>query len=230
MSEKSSAGKAKFSAVTFDLDGTLYPDSRLFFKLTPFVIKNWRLLRAMGAARKHLRKTGEYHGNFYELQAKIMGEILGEDAETIREKTDRLIYRGWEPFFHDMRLFRHLVETLDAFKAKGIRMGILSDFPPVTKLKNMKIEGYWDVALCSEESGRLKPDPLSFLEMADKMGKKPEEMLYVGNKIRYDVDGAIAAGMKAALILPKWRKPPADVAKRAFVFYDYRNLRDYVLQ
>jgi len=91
----------------------------------------------------------------------------------------------------------------------------------------MKIDEYWDVMLCSEESGRLKPDPLSFLELARKMGKKPEEMLYVGNRISYDINGAHAAGMKAALIIPKWKAKPD--ASGAFVFSDYRQLREYVL-
>jgi len=227
LSSSAGAVNAKFSAVAFDLDGTLYPDSRLFFRLIPFLLKNMRLLKAMGKARTKLRKSGAYEGDFYELQARLMGEILNEPPETVREKTDRLIYRGWVPLFKDIKLFPHLRETLDAFRNAGIRMGLLSDFPPVAKLKKMNLAEYWDVMLCSEESGRLKPDPLSFLELAQKMGKKPEEILYVGNRISYDVNGAHAAGMKAALIIPKWKKTPD--ASGAFVFSDYRQLREYVL-
>jgi len=219
--------KARFSAVAFDLDGTLYPDFRLFFRLIPFSLKNYRLLRAMGKARAQMRKTNAYDGDFYGHQARLMGEILGEDAEKVRERTDRLIYRGWVPLFKNIKLFPHLRETLDAFRKAGVRMGVLSDFPPETKLETMKLSQYWDVMLCSEESGRLKPDPVSFLELAGKMGKKPEEILYVGNKLSYDVGGAHAAGMKAALVLPKWKKKPASCG--AFVFSDYRQLRDFVL-
>ena len=224
--------KAKFSAVAFDLDGTLYPEFRLYLRLIPFLGRNHRLLKAMGKARTRLRKTGAYEGDFYELQARLMGEILGESPEKVMEKTERLIYRGWEPFFKNMKLFPHVRETLDAFREAGIPMGLLSDFPPEKKLENMKLAGYWDVMLCSEQSGRLKPDPISFLELAGKMGKKPEEILYVGNKLHYDVDGAHAAGMKAALILPRWKRRPAasrSSDKEAFVFYDYRQLRDFVL-
>jgi putative hydrolase of the HAD superfamily len=201
-------GSAKFSAVAFDLDGTLYPDSRLFLRIIPSVIKNLRLLKAMGKARGKLRKSGAYAGDFYQQQAQLMAEILGEDAERIKEKTERLIYRGWEPMFKKIRLFPHVRETLDAFRRAGIQMGLLSDFPPLIKLQNIKLTEYWDVMLCSEQSGRLKPDPLSFLELAQKMGKKPHDILYVGNKVEYDVEGAHAAGMHAALILPWWKKTP----------------------
>jgi len=223
------AANVKFSAVAFDLDGTLYPDSRLFFRLLPFLCKHLRLLKAMGKARSQLRKSGAYEGDFYELQARLMGEILGEDPKTVKEKTDRLIYRGWEPLFNDIKLFPHVRETLDSFRASGIQMGLISDFPPETKLKNMKLDGYWDVTLCSERSGRLKPDPVSFLDMAREMGKKPEEILYIGNKLRYDVEGAHAAGMKAALILPRWKKCPRTPSPPDFVFSDYRKLHDYVI-
>jgi len=222
-------GSAKFSAVAFDLDGTLYPDSRLFFRLIPFVLKNFRLMRAMGKARSSLRKSGEYAGDFYQQQARLMAEILEEDAERVKEKTERLIYRGWEPLFKKVRLFPHVRETLDAFRRAGIRLGLLSDFPPLTKLQNINLAGYWDATLCSEQSGRLKPDPLSFLELAQKMGKEPHEILYVGNRVEYDVQGAHAAGMHAALILPWWKKRPDVTGQPFFVFSDYRQLRDYVL-
>ncbi|MCL2380540.1 MAG: HAD family hydrolase [Treponema sp.] len=226
------AARARFAAVAFDLDGTLYPDRRLFLRLVPFLLKNHRLLKAMGRARDRLRKSAEYEGDFYGLQARLMGEILGEDAEIVREKADRLIYRGWEPFFTGMKLFPHLRETLDAFRSAGIPMGILSDFPPETKLKNMGLAEYWDVMLGSEESGRLKPDPLSFLELARRMGQNPQDILYVGNKSGYDVAGAHAAGMKAALIIPWWKKRLAASGGPVpdFAFSDYRQLRDFVIQ
>ncbi|MCL2374112.1 MAG: HAD family hydrolase [Treponema sp.] len=230
MSTSSSAGipSPKFSAVAFDLDGTLYPDFRLFCRLIPFSLRNHRLLGAMGKVRAYLRKSGAYEGDFYDLQARLMGEILNEAPDKIREKTDRLVYRGWEPLFRNIRLFPHARETLDAFRSAGIPMGLLSDFPPAKKLEYMNLAEYWDVALCSEAAGRLKPDPASFLDLAEKMGKNPQDMLYVGNKLGYDVKGAHAAGMKAALILPAWKKRPASPTP-FFVFSDYRQLRDYVL-
>lgn len=221
--------KPRFSAVAFDLDGTLYPASGLYVRLVPFLLKNQRLLRVMGRVRNRLRKSGAYSGDFYELQAHLMGEVLGEPSEIVKEKTERLIYRGWEPFFKTIKLFPHLRETLDAFRGAGIPMGLLSDFPTEGKLQNMGLADYWNATHCSEQSGRLKPDPLSFLELAEKMGERPENMLYVGNNPRYDVKGAAAAGMSAALILPRWRKCPAALRKAAFVFHGYRQLRDYVL-
>jgi putative hydrolase of the HAD superfamily len=129
------------------------------------------------------------------------------------------------------------METLAALRKRGITLGLLSDFPPETKLKNLKIFEYWDTVVCSEQAGYLKPDPAPFLEMAKRMGAPPEQILYVGNSIAYDVAGAHKAGMKAALVravpfLPGREKPPStapDVRIADFIFSDYRQLLDYML-
>jgi HAD superfamily hydrolase (TIGR01549 family) len=217
----------KFPAVAFDLDGTLYPNYGLNVRLVPFILKEQRLLRAFGKARTILRKSGRgAGGNFYEEQAKIVGEILGESTEEVKEKVEKLIYRGWEDHFKKIRLFPHVTETLDALRKNGITLGLLSDFPPDTKLKNLGIFDCWDVIVSSEQVGSLKPDTASLLEIAKQMGAAPEQILYVGNSVSYDVVGAHKAGMKAALVctLPFLHGRKAD-----FVFSDYRQLRDYVL-
>jgi HAD superfamily hydrolase (TIGR01549 family) len=217
----------KFPAVAFDLDGTLYPNYRLNVRLVPFILKEQRLLRAFGKARTILRKSGRgTGGDFYGEQAKIMGEILGESADKVMEKVERLIYRGWEDHFKKIRLFPHVTETLDALRKNGITLGLLSDFPPETKLKNLGISECWDVIVSSEQVGYLKPDTASLLEIAKQMGAAPEQILYVGNSVSYDVVGAHKAGMKAALVSAM---PFLHGRKADFVFSDYRQLRDYVL-
>jgi len=235
----------KFTAIAFDLDGTLYPNFSLNIRLVPFLLKEQRLLRAMDKARRYLRNTGAYGDDFYDTQARLMGDILRQPMEKVREKNEQLIYRGWEPFFKKIRLFPHVRETLDAFRKAGITLGLLSDFPPEKKLENLKIAGYWDAVVCSEKTGRLKPDRASFLELAGMMGAAPEDILYVGNSVSYDVAGAANAGMKTALVKSWWkklfpmaalrnlvsngRKTAGPSPRPDFTFCDYRQLRDYVL-
>jgi len=222
----------KFTAVAFDLDGTLYHDFSLYVRLVPFLFKDQRLLRAMGRARNVLRETGSYEGDFHATQARLMAGFLREPVEEIFERTERLIYRGWEPYFRDIRLFPHVRDTLEKFRKAGIKMGLLSDFPPEAKLVNMKLDGYFDIIICSEMTGRLKPDPLSFLELASKMKTEPQGILYVGNSIPYDIEGARKAGMKTAFVCSAWKKFLLAAGKKEvadFCFSDYRQLSDYVL-
>jgi putative hydrolase of the HAD superfamily len=49
----------KFSAVAFDLDGTLYPNYRLNIRLLPFLCGHWPLVAALGRARKIIRREQE---------------------------------------------------------------------------------------------------------------------------------------------------------------------------
>ena len=243
----------KFQAVAFDLDGTLYPNYRANLRLIPFILKENRLLRALGSARTQIRKSyelvepgssGEEAGVpdaknsgafFYENQARIMGEILGEAPDKIKEKIERLIYRGWEPLFNRIELFAHVKETLNAFRNSGLKLGLLSDFPPEVKLENLKISGYWDTVLCSEETGYIKPHPASFMELASRLETKTEHILYVGNSVSYDVYGAGRVGMKTALIRSELKRLISAInsapkgPQANFFFSDYRQLCDYVL-
>jgi len=217
----------------FDLDGTLYPNYRLNIKLIPFILKEWRLLSAFGKARNIIRMEQEAPDyrldDFYRRQAELAAEILGVPPQPLNEKIERLIYRGWEPLFKEVKLFKGTAETLAALRKAGLKMGLLSDFPPEKKLENLNISGLWDAVLCSERCGALKPHPCSFTELASAMGLPPEKILYVGNSQPYDVVGAKRAGMKTALIksplLPGGRKKPtAD-----FIFNDYRQLYDFMI-
>ncbi|MDR2193497.1 MAG: HAD family hydrolase [Treponema sp.] len=226
-------------AVAFDLDGTLYPNYRFYIRLFPFAVRHHRLLCAFGKARAILRSTrvGDplYEQEFYEAQAFLMAHIMDRHADkpevaAMRESIERLIYRGWEPLFKNVRLFPHVPEVLAALKRKGLKLGLLSDFPLKQKLIALGLSGMWDAALCSEEIGRLKPDPKPFMALAETLGTCPARILYAGNSRRYDVAGAAHAGMKTALKVPfplHYGHTPVD--DKNFVFCDYRYLCDYVI-
>jgi putative hydrolase of the HAD superfamily len=237
-----------FDAVTFDLDGTLYPNYRLNVRLIPFVLREWPLLVALGKARDTLRAGGGNGGNgsgandgsglnnddnanddggFYDIQARLMAGYLKKDVAYIREKTEKDIYRGWEPLFKTIKAFPHVAETLTAIKGGGFRLGLLSDFPPDRKLAHMGLSGMWDAVCCSEKSGALKPAPLPFIDLARALSLPLERILYVGNSVRYDIIGAKAAGMKAALVCSPLK--PGRCSQADFVFHDYRQLQEYVL-
>ena len=238
--------------IAFDLDGTLYPNYRLNVRLLPFLLKEWRLLAAFGKARAIIRNQQEENlknsqfstlnsqssppdsqfsilnsQSFYNYQAELTAKILSADSELIKDKIERLIYRGWEPLFKKVKLFDGVIETLDALKKAGLKMGLMSDFPPETKIKYLGISDYWDVVHCSEDSGTLKPHPLSFIKLADAMEMPPENILYVGNSHPYDIVGAGRAGMKTA-----WLKSiisEKKIPKPDFSFKNYRKLYNFMI-
>jgi putative hydrolase of the HAD superfamily len=163
---------------------------------------------------------------FYDFQARLMASLLKTDPAVAGEMIERLIYRGWEQVFKKITPFPHVRETLDAIRSGGLKLGLLSDFPPEKKLENLGLGGIWDTVLCSEYTGSLKPATRPFIELARRLDCLPERILYAGNSRAYDIRGAKQAGMKAALISWPFKRncPEAD-----FVFSDYRKLAEFVL-
>jgi putative hydrolase of the HAD superfamily len=220
----------KFDGVAFDLDGTLYPNYRFYCRVMPFALLHGQLFLAFTNARKVLHAENHpFHQDFYALQAELMAKILKQDQRSVKEQTERLIYRAWDPLFKHIALYPFVNETLNAFRDAHLKLGILSDFPLPNKLRNLKLEGLWDAVLCSEEIGHLKPSPQPFIELERQLNVPASHLLYVGNSARYDILGAKRAGMKAALINP-WFNPKQNPGNADFVFTDYRALREYVLK
>ena len=233
-------------AVAFDLDGTLYPNYSLNIRCIPFGATHLRLFIAFAKARgvfhqynPEQNKAGKtaQRGDYYAAQAAAIASILGEEPDAVRAKIEKLIYRGWEPHFRKIKLFGGAAQVLKAFKAAGLKLGLLSDFPPVNKIRNLGIDSYWDAMLSTEEAGALKPDPLSFFDLARVLKTEPGRILFVGNSYKYDVIGAKYAGMQTALLtrsrLSTGSPPSAKSVKihgePDFVFHDYRQLLNYVL-
>jgi putative hydrolase of the HAD superfamily len=234
-------------AAAFDLDGTLYPNYSLNLRLLPFLLRRWRFMLAFGRARNIIRREQEALAaqaghtaqaelaalpasriDFYDRQAQLAAEQLKAQKEEIREKIDRLIYRGWEPFFLKIKPFPHVREVLGELKAAGMKLGLLSDFPPDTKLEYLGLSGLWDTVLCTESIGALKPAVRPFEELAKALGCAPGQILYVGNSRLYDVWGAKRAGLKSALLNIGF--PVITGVKADFTFRSYRKLRNFMLQ
>jgi len=221
-------------AVAFDLDGTLYPNYRLYWRLFPFLLRHPRFFAAFTTVRRPLHDPGREltEGmSFYEEQASLMAAILGRKAEEIKEKTQRLIYQGWDELFSGIQPFPFVRETLTAFRQAGLRLAILSDFPPERKIVLLGLDGFFEAAFSTEETGRLKPSIVPFQALAGSLKLEPQEILYVGNSPKYDAAGARLAGMKTALIkrsiLSTGHCP--DTGGADFIFRNYRQLRKYVL-
>jgi putative hydrolase of the HAD superfamily len=221
-------------AVAFDLDGTLYPNYRLYQRLILFIIKNPRFFLTFVAARRQLHRPERQMPpdlSFYDDQAAIMADILGKPKEEVKEKVERLIYLGWEKRFAGVKPFSRVRETLTAFRDAGLRLAILSDFPPKQKISMLGLDGLFEFILSTEEAGALKPSSVPFAALTGALKVNAGEILFVGNSAKYDIAGARMAGMKTALInkgiLSTGYNPGTGGAD--FVFRNYRQLRNFVL-
>lgn len=99
-------------------------------------------------------------------------------------------------------LFDDVIPTLDALTARGFSLGILSNFSKNCEdvLRQVGVHHYFKFFVASAIAGVEKPDPKIF-ELAVRMAHRPrDEIVYVGDSIFHDIEGARRAGIAAILV------------------------------
>jgi len=224
-------------AVGFDLDGTLYPGWLMYLYSAGIGVRHPLLLRAFGSARRAMRfgEGVKPAGNgkddedslqdFKTGQASIVAKCLAADPGRTAQAIDDIVYSAIEDKFKYIKPYRGVPRCLETLHDSGLRLGLLSDLPPFRKIELMGLRPYFDTVLCSERSGALKPSSRPFSALAEGLGVRPEEILYVGNKYEYDIVGARKAGMKTALIGLGKKSRDSD-----FSFVRWDDLTNWVLR
>ena len=109
-------------------------------------------------------------------------------------------------------------DLLDWLAARGVSRGILSDYPADSKLVALGIRHQFDVVLSAVDPdiGVFKPHPRGFLAAAERFGVRPEQVVYVGDRLDVDAAGAAAAGMRCAVLSRRPIRTPDLITFRHF--------------
>lgn len=96
-------------------------------------------------------------------------------------------------------------EVLAALQARGYRLGAISNTLQPGPIMDQSLVGrglfdFFAVRIYSSVVGVAKPHPLIFRTALAALGVAAERAVYVGDRLRTDVAGAQAVGMKAVLI------------------------------
>ena len=100
------------------------------------------------------------------------------------------------------RIYEDVIPTLDALAARGLRLGIISNWDERLRplLARLKLAGYFETIIVSREVGSPKPSRRIFEQAIRKLGLPPDAVLHVGDSLAMDVRGARAAGLRAVLV------------------------------
>jgi len=208
----------KIKAIAFDIDGTLYPNRQMYLHSIPFFLKHSDKIGKMNQVR-HVLRDSEWSDSLHSAQARLYAEKRNITEEAARKEINKLFYTEWEQIFKRVKPFPGIKNVLAELKQTEIKLAVMSDFPVGNKLKYFGLEGFWDVAISSEDSGKLKPHAQAYSYLADKLELLPSEILYVGNNYKYDIIGSKNAGMYNAWITSKNNtEPEADI-----IFRDYKD-------
>lgn len=158
--------------------------------------------------------------NFVQVQAIHMAEKLHCSPEEAEARLEKVIYKGLEKYFVNIKPCKGSVDFVKNLKKAGYKIALLSDFPPEQKGNIWGIKDLCDVVLGSEQAGALKPSEVPFRKLAEVLDLPPEQILYVGNNHKYDIVGAHNIGMKTAwIILPCLFGKKSKVADITFCHY-----------
>jgi len=150
---------------------------------------------------------------FVHYTATIIEHMGGRGAGVIRAA--REIYRQWASNHH-FELYDDVEPTLEALAARGIALGVISNSHRSLAAfsEHFALERYITVAVSSAEHGYMKPHRSIFDAALERAGARADEAIMVGDSMRADIDGALAAGLGAVLIRRSGDRPdplPAGV-------------------
>jgi len=122
----------------------------------------------------------------------------------------------WETKFHARALRPEARETLSSLKARGYRLGVISNTSSESQvletLKSYGIADYFACVCLSCVSGIRKPDPRIFHEALSLIGTTPDQTAYVGDTVSRDISGAKAAGYVLAFQIRSFMTAGRDAA------------------
>lgn len=195
-------------AAIFDIDNTLYN----------FGHAN---LCAMETVREYCRRSfGLEEPRFQEYYQKawdIAAKRVGSDTAAIHNRLIRfqcmmellkqpifphakaLSCGYWEAVLAHAIPFPGIAELFQNLKENQIRIGIGTDMTAYIQYRKLEVLGlssYIDMVVTSEEAGVEKPHPKFFGLCVEKAGCLAEECVFIGDSIKKDVNGAIAAGLQ----------------------------------
>ena len=122
--------------------------------------------------------------------------------------------------------------TLRALKERhGVPLGVITNGPPDQqreKLRVLAVEAYFEPAaiIVSGEHGYAKPDPRIFRAALTALCVSPEQALYVGDAWENDVLGGLGAGLDVAWFNPDGAECPMELPPSRGTLYEVTCLEE----
>ena len=202
-----------YTDLIFDLYGTLvdihteedalvWEKTALYFgyygaQYTPEELKN--AFEAEVAARKG--KAGQSYECFPDIPFhQVMADLFRKKG--IAENADALGVQAAQLFrissTEYIRLYPHVLESLDTLRKKGYRLWLLSNAQEVFtryELRHLGLLDVFDGIYISSSYGFRKPDVRFFRALLEEQHLDPKACLMIGNDRDTDMAGAEAAGL-----------------------------------
>lgn len=214
-------------AVLFDFGGTLYDYATLEAAERESLVElaGWAGIDAQPDAvqrahreamrrafRSYLPRRFFLHRDLFRDAVVGMLEDLGASVDGAI--LDRYRAAQWERHARDFALREGVTDTLNALRARGLHLGIVSNIDDdqlAHLLQLAAIAPHFDSIISSEQVQSCKPDAIIFAAAVRRAGCASAEALFVGDALAQDIAGANQAGLQSVLLWHRQdRDPPAQ--------------------
>ncbi|MEJ8835785.1 HAD family hydrolase [Ramlibacter sp. AN1133] len=197
----------KISAVTIDLDDTLWPiwptieraEKALHDWLTLHAPMTAALFSSPPALREIREEMGRSRPDLKHDMSTLRRESIRLALHRAGEDT-RLADPAFEVFFAERQRVMLFEDALPALEFLSARYPLVALTNGNADLERIGLARYFRGCVCAREFGIGKPDPRIFHAAAGVVDLWPDRVLHIGDDATLDALGALNAGMQAAWV------------------------------
>jgi putative hydrolase of the HAD superfamily len=136
---------------------------------------------------------------------ELLADAFASIGITVRpEVAEELVAIDHRAFTESITVPEATTRVLETLQARGLRMGVVSNMHLRADLMRadlaaLGLDRFFSTMVFSSEVGWRKPDPRIFRAALEGLGVTPDEAVFVGDRLRDDIGGAQAAGMRTVL-------------------------------
>lgn len=183
-----------FSAVLFDLDGTLHDRAETVRRYLAGHVRRFDLPEGYAERWTVLDDLG------YRSKPEVFPQLVAEFG--LKHDPQVLLQDFGDHAWADCQLMPHSHEVLAELRQCGLKLGLVTNGWSEKQrqcMAGLGLADAFDTVIVSREVGCSKPEPRIYALALEQLGVQAAQTLFVGDSPLNDVAGPQSAGMKAAL-------------------------------
>ncbi|KVH08676.1 HAD-IA family hydrolase [Burkholderia sp. BCCIQ04A] len=224
---------AKVSALSFDLDDTLWPFGPSVVRAEA-ALRAWLIEHAPNTERvlPTQQALGALRDEYERLCPELAGDFRAMRIGSIRLALERanedvsLTDRAYDVFYAARNRVEFYEDALPALAWLSERFPLIAVTNGNADLRLTGGGEFFRTTLSAREFGFAKPEPEIFHAAADALDVRPGELLHVGDDFHLDIVGALNAGLQAAWVVREPRGQGEQASRHAVT--PHLTLRDLV--